>query len=95
MRNSFREIILIFKHPAVVIGVIVLSLLQAEALLHKLRAAQGLSNAINQRQLSALESAISVVRNGGWEGELEKQMITALNIVEKVVVNALDVAIIL
>lgn len=49
-------------------------LAEAEQLLGKLRVAKGLCGAVLSWQLTTLEGAVEVVRRGGWEGELEREV---------------------
>lgn len=57
---------------------------QAEKLMKKLRAAKNLHDATLARQVVALEKAIEVVRKGGWEKDLQKEMEEATALMEKV-----------
>ena len=58
--------------------------MQAEKLLKKLQATKNLCDATVARKLAALEKAIDAVKKGGWEKDLQREMMEANTLLEKV-----------
>ena len=50
----------------------------------KLRASKNLHDATLARQLASLEKALEVVRKGGWEKDLQREVEEASALLEKV-----------